>query len=317
MKIKKPIFIIGVGRSGTTLIQSMLNTHSMITFPPETHFVRNHLANQKEHQILSKGKYEEFLNILTNDGDLAKIDLDIKKIFNKETKKITELYYSVLKTYLEKQNKQFIGEKDPKNLEYLKIIKSTFPDAKILHIIRDPRDVILSRVKADWTKYKSKRYHSLIYRLQYDKAIKDGKTIFDENYFSFQYEKLITDPESMLRKICKFLEVEYESGMLSFYKQSSDIIKGTEQKWKEKCFTPVDGKNLNKWEKKLTDKEIYYIQKITTPVFKEGLYDRKKVKKPGLFVRINTFFIRMSLIFLKPLYHLYYDIKYFQVKRFL
>jgi len=82
MKIKKIpiIFIIGVGRSGTTLLQVMLNSHSKIAFLPETHFFRFYISNPKLRiYYLVKG-YNWLKLKLLNDDNLLRLNLNLKEI---------------------------------------------------------------------------------------------------------------------------------------------------------------------------------------------------------------------------------------------
>lgn len=320
MAIDSPIFIIGVGRSGTTLIQSMLNAHSKIAFPTETHFVRYYLADKKRHQILFKDQIEDLFTIIKQDKDLQRLNFDLEELFSTNRNSIqtlTDFYDLILKTYLDLQNKAIIGDKDPKNLEFLHIIKKIYPQAKILHIIRDPRDVIISRLKADWTKNKNVIYHSLIYSIQYQKAKKDGIRLFGDNYFDFHYEDLITEPENQLQEICHFLNINYEPSMLNYYKNASDIIKGDEVKWKEKCFKPVDKTNLNKWKQKLSKENVFNIQEITKPVFCTNKYDIQSVAQIPFFHKIKVLLIKLCFPFINGLYDVFYKNKYLKIRKYL
>ena len=125
MKIFKPIFIVGVGRSGTSMLQSMLNTHREITFPPETHFIRSYISEKNE---LENVKEE-----LLSDPNLLKLRLPLKKILERNTK-LETFYKELLKEYMISQGKKYVGDKDPKNIEYLQLIHNIFPQAIIIHI---------------------------------------------------------------------------------------------------------------------------------------------------------------------------------------
>jgi len=249
--MNKVIFIVGVGRSGTSMLQSMLNSHSQIAFPPETHFIRNYLA-----------KYEDLAKIKTeiiNDEDLQKLNIDILDLLEKTTDSV-EFYKLLLQKYLEKENKNIIGDKDPKNIEYLKTIKKYFPNAYIIHIYRDPRAVIASRLKAKWSKDRPFWQHLLAYKAQFNYGREVGEKLFDDNYIEIKYEKLVENPQEELQRLCKSLDISYENGMLDFYKQAQKVVVGEEKDWKGDVFKPVQTKNIKKWKNDLTQDQIETIE---------------------------------------------------------
>ena len=93
----KPIFIIGVGRSGTSLLQSMLNAHKDISFPPETHFIRYYL--------IKKYNYDNVKNKLLEDENLKKLNLDLIELVN-ASNSLRDFYVSLLKSYINRKNKR-------------------------------------------------------------------------------------------------------------------------------------------------------------------------------------------------------------------
>lgn len=316
----KTIFIVGVGRSGTTLIQSMLNAHSKISFLPETHFIRNYMSDKNIQKQFNSNNLNYIKKRFKNDKNINKLNNNMLSYLNDELSKsnnLSDLFKRMLQQYLKNHNKIIVGEKDPKNLEYLNQIIKTFPHAKILHIIRDPRDVVLSRLNAEWSKDRGLITHALTYRFQYLKAQKDGKEIFKSNYLEFRYEELITKPESMLNDICQFLKIKYDKNMLKFYENSSEIIKGEEKKWKDNCFKPINVNNLNKWKNKLSKNQIYLIEKICAPVFTDNKYDLSNQNKVKLKYKILLFFINLTLPIISITYYMLIKYKYIKVKKYL
>lgn len=313
IKIDKPIFIIGVGRSGTTLIQSMLNAHQNIAFTPETHFIRNYLANKEVRKKVKNKDYEFLRNKINSDESLAKLDFNYDVLidkFKKNELKLEAMYKEILARYAESKNKEIIGDKDPKNIEYLHDIKKYFPDAYIIHIIRDPRDVMLSRMKADWSKGRPLWLHALTYRVQMKKGRKDGERLFGDSYFELNYEDLIANPENVLIKVCEFLSVNYDKNMLRFNQKADEIIKGEEKKWKDKCFKPVISNNKNKWINQMKKNQVLLTEYICCIAFTDLGYELSDYNKNnnilnyiiGKLVDINGTIIEI-------IYNFYHDLK--------
>ncbi len=311
IKIDSPIFIFGVGRSGTTLLQSMLNSHKDIAFTPETHFFLDFIANPKINKLISKKRFNPLENMLINNDYLKKTGLNIKDIAENLLKSnkfsLENFYKTLLIEYANTRGKLIIGDKDPKNLECLEYIKDIFPNAFVIHIIRDPRDVILSRTKAEWSKHRMFMTHILAYRAQLNLGRRNGKNLFGENYHEVFYEDLIENPEKELKNICELLDVSYDAEMLNFHEKADEIIQGEEKDWKDNCFKPVLSNNKNKWHKEFTENRICLIEKICRVPFQElGYIESGYLKERTILYRIFHMFLSASFYFLDAAYLLYH-----------
>ena len=265
----RPIFIVGVGRSGTSLLQCMLNAHSKIAFPPETHFVRSHLA---------KGlSLSECKNQILKDQYLQHLGLDLEKIVAK-SENCEDFYKKLMAEYLANKAKDFIGDKDPKNIENLKVIKKYFPDALVVHVYRDPRAVISSRLKAKWSKDNPLWQHILAYKAQFN-YMKQNQYIFGDNFVDLKYEKLLENPKAELEKILVKFDLKFEMGMLDFFKSADDVVKGEEISWKENLYKPIMKKNIDKWKNEMNEKTTTIIEKsLFTEMKRCGYeYDSKSI----------------------------------------
>ncbi len=267
-----PFFIVGVGRSGTTLLMSMLNAHPEVTLPPETHFLRRFVIPGEN---LELGEVEKKLE---SDKYFSRLEYDPSKLlrpFRGEGFEFdwTLLYRRILLNYLEENGGSFVGDKDPKSVEYLPVIKSIFPDARILHMVRDPRDVVLSREKAGWSKERSWFTHPLAYRVQFRLGRKRGREFFEDNYLEVKYEELITQPESILKKVSNFLGVDYSRRMLQFSDSAEELVAEDEKSWKKNVTGPLKRDNYRKWEDGMNRKDIVRIESICPGVFEEGIYE--------------------------------------------
>jgi len=314
------IFIVGVGRSGTTLLQSMLNANKLIAFPPETHFIRNYLATKKSIFSFSimngRNKHKSIVERIRKDVNLLSLNIDLDKIIqetNIDNKvDLKKFFLTLLKSYSEKKGKLFFGDKDPKNVEYLKLIKNNFPGSIILHIIRDPRDVILSRMKAEWSKKYPFILQGIIYREQLKIGENEGTNLFVSNYYRLYYEDLISYPEKTLKKICNFLNVDYDSEMLEFYKKSDEIVVEEERNWKENCFSPIMTSNMGKWKKELSINQIHIIEEICNEAFSKHGYKKfinSKNQKTNFLIFAFVKILALLLPLIDLAYLFYYHVK--------
>ncbi|MDR5589341.1 sulfotransferase [Christiangramia sp. SM2212] len=273
------IFIVGVGRSGTSLLQSMLNAHSEVAFIPETHFLRKYVFTNK----IFPGE-QEVMTELKQDENLQRVKIDPHQIVNNRNSYL-EVYNELLDIYLETKGKKIIGDKDPRNIDFLPHLKNYFPDAKIIHIIRDPRDVVLSRTKADWSKHWPFNLHAYMYNAQIGRGRKIGRNLFGSNYFEICYEDLIMTPEKELKKICELIGIDFETAMLEFSSSAKELVDKSELQWKKETMGPLLSSNKNKWKNEFSDSQIDLIQKVCNYTFSNLPYEKAKVNQS--FVKNN------------------------------
>lgn len=289
----KTIFIIGVGRSGTTLLQSILNAHSEIAFTPETHFLYQYLGLKNQGNIRN---IDVIIDLLDKDEKLKRLNLNIGEIARecdpiKSQDFWPDLYKKLLLKYLANQSKKIIGDKDPMNSGLLPLIKLHFPEAYIIHIIRDPRDVVLSRLRSNWGKKFPLIAHLGDHKISLEKALKEGPELFGDNYQEVRYEDLISNTETEVRRLCEGINVPFEVEMLDFEKSSQELVSEDERQWKGNVFGKIKKNNTAKWINGLTNFQRQ-LSELTLGNLIEGLNYKKSGKgiNPLLYLVIPLFF---------------------------
>jgi len=287
--------IVGVGRSGTTLLMSMLNAHPAITLPPEFHFVNEHLAQRP------RATLAEALARLEGDPRFARLGLaldEVKRPFTHLPFSMPNLYRQLLQCYAQKQGVSVIGDKAPKYVEYLPLLRHIFPDAKIIHLIRDPRDVYLSRTKAAWSAGRKDTWQFLAYRAQSALGRRLGPKLFGHNYLEVHYEQLLTQPQNELQRICRLIGAPYQPEMLAFGDAAQNIIFPDELAWKREALGPLLTDNMNKWRRELTPQQVARVEAACAPAFKEGFYQPAVPPKPTpARIMMNSYMAALSAIY--------------------
>ena len=182
------VVIVGVGRSGTSLLQSMLASHSEISGIPETSFFRRYVCSLKN-SIRTNFSRSDILSMLSSDNRIKRVDLDLENICPDQSQLKQSASHSFLKIYesilgLNKKSKdrELICDKDPKLIEFVPVVKE-IPGSKILIMVRDPRDVLLSKKKAEWSRKRLPLLNILTGFIQMRLAC--GKTNFDAGHLPY------------------------------------------------------------------------------------------------------------------------------------
>ena len=215
-----PIFIIGMPRSGTTLVEQIISSHSKVTGLGELPFV-------------SQFGY----SITTNASEYS--EATISKFRNDYLEKVTTIGNGNL----------IITDKMPQNFLFTGLIATAFPEAKILHVKRNPAAVCWANYK-QWFKSKDIGYSYSIddiikYYKLYEDLMEFWNKVFKNKIYKVNYDTLTIDQENEIKKLIKYLGLNWEEACLSPEKNDrsvstasniqirNKIFKGSSQKWKK------------------------------------------------------------------------------------
>lgn len=288
-----PIFIAGSVRSGTTLLQLLLNAHPNIAIFGELHYFDQIL--QIKHSVppvTSDEGFESFLSLVRNVDNYQYIpdaenffDVVKENFKNIENRTCEDFFRCVLEEYARSQGAQRFGEKTPTNIRYLEQLIDIFPHAKIIHIIRDPRDVVASSITMPWT-----ANDAVInaYKWKCDILYSQSFLSRTESYMELCYEDLVHETADQLKRICGFVNEEYDSRMLEFYKTSRTYVKN--EPWKETTQSPINKSAINRWSRELSAPQVFLVEKIVGSFMDRFRYERAdvdftaKLISPAVFV---------------------------------
>mgnify|MGYP001124050414 CR=1 FL=1 len=307
------VFIVGVGRSGTSLVQSMLNAHPDVTFPPETAFLRRYVAKGVLSRRAVKGDLQSAESILREDEYFKRTGLDAGELVSEA---LSPRGFSDAAVYLEmlascaSEGKMWVGDKDPRAVEYLPLLKVVFPDVKVLHVFRDPRDVLVSKKKAAWSKSGHVWKHIFASRVQFRIGCKQGPELFGSMYHELCYEDLLSSPEKVLRKLCRDLGLAYDARMLSFWDAARRLVSEKEMSWKKETLGPLMTENKQKWKHDLPTREVRLTELCCRQAMVRGGYKLDDRCAPlGLWDWVWVQIARVVIVLATRPYMLYQDLR--------
>jgi hypothetical protein len=209
--------VVGCPRSGTTLLAVMLDSHPQIAMPPETAFLPNlHVLAGEEGAALRRA----FFALLTTDrwgvsnwNDIG-IDKDAywRKLCALQTFSVTGGLRLLYGMYADRLSKRLFGEKTPADSHCMPQIEAYLPEVRFVHIIRDPRDVVLSLRRTSVGRSAEETSRIWVGMVSIARACATRV----RHYHEVRYEDLVLNAEAELRKICNFLELDYSSDMLEY-----------------------------------------------------------------------------------------------------
>lgn len=237
------VLIGGCGRSGTTMLRELINRHSRIAIGPET-------------AILC-----DIINTSRLAVEWGVIEPDVRRRMG-SSRSIVEFAQGFFRDYARKNGKARWGDKTPRNIRFTQRLLNQFPNSRLIHIIRDGRDVACSL-----------RNHP-------KEVIRHGKVVpnnvnlpiwfcarrwIDDTglglmfrghprVLEVRYEQLVLEPEAELRRICEFLGETYEAVMLDASQVAADL-KETRLMNNQNAGEAINRRSLNRWKRDMAPDE--------------------------------------------------------------
>jgi len=275
--LDRVVLVCGVGRSGTSLLQSMLNAHPDLALPPETHFFRRYVAPARTRRAYASGSVAAFGEVLEADEDFARAGVAPEVVLGSERDGAIDLarvHGRLLRAWAAAEGKSRVGDKDPRNLDFLPELARAYPRAYAVHIVRDPRAVVQSRTKAAWSARRPWWSHALIAQEQLRRGRRSGVEHFGERYLEVRYEALVADPAEQLARIAEHVGVAFDAAMLDFGASAERLVGADEMSWKKETLGPLLPGNVDKWRDALSPAQLRFIEGVCTEAFERLGYER-------------------------------------------
>ena len=185
-------------------------------------------------------------------------EAELRESLAPQTPGVAALFNALIGTYSQKKGKPRWAEKTPRHLLHLDTIRQAYPQAKIIRIIRDPRDSALSMCQLPWAS-NNPLANFYICCEWFEKS----NPFFgqDKNSLTVSYEKLILDPVSTLQEICDYIDETFQEGMLETSQTGKDVASANE-KWKTQVSQKLDPGRLYRWKRELPAEQITAMEYI-------------------------------------------------------
>lgn len=273
-----PFFILGSQRSGTTMLRLMVNRHSRLAVPHETGFITpfyrqlatyNGCAAPSDTARLLR---DVARHKLVERGGLIP---DPAAVLARAPATYRAFVEAVMAVYCDTKGKARWGDKTPYYTEDVDVLRQIFPDAKIIHLVRDGRDVVASQKSIEWMSQN-------VPKLARDWAwkvtlLRKVGSCLDGDYLEVRYEDLVRAPEVALQRICNFLGEAYEPQMLSYAESAERVVPAESLRWHRNSVRPPDPAKLGEWRRKLSLGEQAIVDDLAGPALDLFGYPRAPI----------------------------------------
>lgn len=207
-----PIFIVGCPRSGTTLLRDLLRSHPRLTFPPESHFIPAFYRGYGD-----PGSAKEAVDLATRLLRLEWIrqwDIALTPGDFVEDRSFDAVVCRLFDAWARTENKPRWGDKTPHYIQNILTLVELFPSARVIHIVRDGRDVALSWLKAGFEP-RNLYTAATLWKRYVSTGRRAGMMLPLATYLEVRYESMLGAPADTMRAVCDFVGESYTDAVLT------------------------------------------------------------------------------------------------------
>jgi hypothetical protein len=287
------VFVLGNPRSGTTLLARILDAHLQLAIIPEMPWIarlfKNRLGVTPEGfvtdeiltRIREEPKYYRFAKWGIGAEQLARLLATDRPV------PYARFVSSLFDLYGRARGKALVGDKTPEFVRDIRVLHRLWPGTRFVHLVRDGRDVCLS---ANGWERKAARLRELFptwaedpvttAALWWDRNVRKGRAagraLGASSYYELRYESLVRDPGNEVERLCTFLGLPYDEGMLRFHEGRTRSEGGLSPK---KAWLPITA-GLRDWRSQMTAADLERFEAAAGDLLDELSYPRA-ASRPG------------------------------------
>lgn len=285
----KPVFVLGCDRSGTTLLSLLLSQSPDLHMTLESGFIPDLYEKRQEYDDFTEPKQRWYFirDLQTTNATSNTIAFDIFELTDVQAEESLKRaaptnYAGAIDALFSKtahmNNKSRWGNKTPKYVHNIDLLVKLFPKAKIVHLIRDPRDVAASIKRVGWTH--TIKEAAIFWKERVSDGLK-GRTFDDDTYYELKYESLLEQPDRTLKNLYDWLDIDFSEEVIDQYRQ--DKNRTSIEKHKDLfdlIGKPIDKSRAYAWKKSMSKADIAEIEQHNIDLIQKLGYELTGIKIP-------------------------------------
>jgi hypothetical protein len=288
----RPVFVVGCPRSGTTLLSLMIHAHPRLAMPPETRFlIRLWRKREKFGDLTTPKQRRRLARACTKGARLGHLGLDrrtTRRAIRAAPPTLGSAFGTVFAEFARTQGKARWGDKRPLYYQEVDVLLRLFPDAQIVHCIRDPRATVASLKRMPWWPYDSIGAMAAWSHAEWC-ARRSRRRLPANTFHLVRYESLVADPQRVLRELCAFLEEDFDEAMLAPARIRHLIPES--KSWHDNLGSDVSSDRVEAWRSQLEPWETGLIELVLRRKLARWGYQRSGAGRTPGPVRIGRYVV--------------------------
>ena len=279
-------FVVGSGRSGTTVLRAMLDSHPELAVPPESHFVA----------AMARAGYGQgdafdtpaFLRDLAANRWYRRWELPDEQVRAAVTaaapQGLADAVRAVYREYAATRGKPRYGDKTPPYVLNLPLLGGLFPEARFVHVVRDGRDVALSLLDVEFGP-DSFPEAVVWWRRSVSRGRAAGARLGPGRYREIRYEELVDDPEEVLRALCPFLGLDFDPAMLRYHERADEVVANVGRPEQHAGVRNAPTRGVRDWRRSTTEEQQQAFEALAGGLRAELGYEAGPPPSRGTWLR--------------------------------
>ena len=260
-----PFFIVGCGRSGTSLLRTMLDHHPDVCVPPEALCLIDLLRARTT-------RADRLRRTMLADHEIRSWGVPLDESRYADCTTAAELIDRVHRLRAQQLGKANWGHKTPRFVRHTDLLRAAFPHARFVHVVRDPRAVALSFMRSP-----VHRSNALYAARRWRRDAGAGLALTDthpDRAIEVRYEDLVAEPRDTLVRTCAFLGIAFDERTLAYHRDAADEIAPSHRAIHARLAAPPDPARVHAWRDTLTAAQVRTVEAVAGPLMDRFGYTR-------------------------------------------
>jgi hypothetical protein len=274
-----PLFVVGCGRSGTTILRLMLDAGPDIAIPGESHFIpklwREHGGARWDRSPDPVGLARatvatpQFRRWEVPEGPI------VAWAASHPEASFADVIEAVFVAYAAARGKSRWGDKTPQYVRTIDLLARLFPSSRFVHLIRDGRDVALSYLSFEWGP--SSIWHAAQrWRTDVLAGRRSGSRLAGDRYLEVHYEALVDDPCTVLQRICSFADLRFDPAMLLHHVDAAERVQSrSDRLTQHAAATRPLTTGLRDWRRQMAARDVRAFEAVAGTALSASGYERR------------------------------------------
>lgn len=276
--------VAGCVRSGTTMLRAMLDSHPQLAVAPESYFVAPALVRAPDYDGPAGLDRERLLAAIEADASFSEWRVPASKVRARwqetEPPDVPAALLDLYALYAAEHGKARAGDKTPAHVMNIELLARSFPNARILHIVRDGRDVVPSILEMHFGPDHFGAA-TLFWRDRVSRGRAGGRAVGPDRYREIRYEDLVADPAAVLTEVCDFFALPFDPAMLEYHTRADDVLDGLRFTHHVQGIRRPPVAAVRDWRQTMPDREVQLFEALAGDLLDELGYERSGLGTTG------------------------------------
>jgi hypothetical protein len=281
-------FFVGSGRSGTTLIRAMFDSHPDMAVPDESNFIPRFGRARERYEQPWGFASAVFLGDLFRQSWFRRSGMSQEAAWDafdsRPPADLPAAIREVFAVYAGQHGKRRYADKTPNYVLHLPLLAELFPEARFVHVIRDGRAVAMSLLDVGFGP-RTMAQAALQWRERVALGIAFAREVGPSRCRAVRYEELLEDQAGTVASLCDFVGLQFDPVMLRYFERADGVASADVYKYRSVRLPPT--KNLRDWRSQMSKRDVALFEAIAGDVLEEAGYERS-IRRTSHAVRVDA-----------------------------